>query len=66
MVGRGRPKLPKQSRKDVVIQVRVSSAEQAEIAEGARQAGAPGASAWMRMLALQAARKLARETGGGS
>jgi hypothetical protein len=63
-VRRGRPKKPKATRKDVIVPVRVTPSEKDEIAEGATRAGAGGASAWMRMLALQEARKLKRDEGG--
>jgi uncharacterized protein (DUF1778 family) len=57
----GRPKLPKQSRKGEILNIRVSQAEKQEIADAARHTGASGASAWVRMLALKEARKVNRE-----
>jgi hypothetical protein len=54
----GRPKLPKRARKGEILNIRVTASEKAEIAEAARRISAGGASAWVRMLALQAARKI--------
>lgn len=51
----GRPK--KAIRKEETLVLRVSKAEKQEIAVAAQRAGAGGASAWVRMLALREARR---------
>ena len=61
MTVRGRPKMPKGVRKGETLVLRVSASEKDEIASAAQKVGAGGASAWVRMLALQAARKINRE-----
>ena len=55
--GRGRPKKPKGTVKDETLVLRVTPSEKEEIASAAQKAGAGGASAWVRQLALTAARK---------
>jgi len=60
---RGRPKMAKAARKAEILNIRVSPAEKKEIADAALHVGASGASAWVRQLALQAARKINREAG---
>jgi len=54
---RGRPKKPKGTVKDETLVLRVTSSEKKEIASAAQRAGAGGASAWVRQLALATARK---------
>jgi hypothetical protein len=60
---RGRPKMPKKTRKEEILAIRVSPAEKQEIADAALRAGAGGASAWVRQLALSAARKVNKDAG---
>ena len=60
---RGRPKLPKLALKRTNLNIRITPAEKAEIAEAARHEGASGASDWVRMLALKEARKVNKEAG---
>jgi hypothetical protein len=55
--------MPKRIRKDETLVLRVSASEKQEIADAAQRAGAGGASAWVRQLALTAARKANREPG---
>jgi hypothetical protein len=62
---RGRPKKPKGTVKDETLVLRVSPPEKGEIATAAERVGAGGASAWVRQLALSAARKVNREADGG-
>jgi hypothetical protein len=57
VAGRGRPKKPKGTVKDETLVLRVTPSEKGEIAAAAERAGAGGASAWVRQLALAAARK---------
>lgn len=59
MAGRGRPKKPKGTVKDETLVLRVTPSEKGEIMSAAEKAGAGGASAWVRQLALVAARKKA-------
>lgn len=54
MVKRGRPKKSKIKNENIVL--RVTSAEKTEITRAAEKAGAGGTSAWVRQLALSAAR----------
>jgi hypothetical protein len=60
---RGRPKKPKGTLKDEALVLRVTPSEKEEIATAAQKVGAGGASAWVRQLALAAARKVNREPG---
>jgi uncharacterized protein (DUF1778 family) len=60
MVG-GRPKKPKGTVKNEQLVLRVTASEKEEIATAAEKVGAGGASAWVRQLALAAARKVNRE-----
>jgi uncharacterized protein (DUF1778 family) len=55
--------MAKAARKAEILNIRVSPAEKKEIADAALHVGASGASAWVRQLALQAARKINREAG---
>lgn len=55
---RGRPKAPKGLRKEERLVLRVSLAEKREIIKAATHAGSGGASAWVRMVALQEARRI--------
>jgi hypothetical protein len=56
-IGQLQPKKPKGTVKDEALVLRVTSSEKEEIAAAALRAGAGGASAWVRQLALVAARK---------
>jgi uncharacterized protein (DUF1778 family) len=58
MPGRGRPKKPKGTVKDETLVLRVTPSEKEEIATAAEIADVGGASAWVRQLALTAARKV--------
>jgi uncharacterized protein (DUF1778 family) len=53
--------MSKSVRKEDTLVLRVSASEKKEIADAAQRAGAGGASAWVRMLALREARKVNRE-----